>query len=511
MARDDDRVAAEWVVFRDLTTAGRSADVIDLADRIVAESGDPARVAQALIEKLVALLNLRETYQLGPLLDEITAALRVAPSPRLIGEFHAMSGLVANEQGSLSMAVTHLVKSERALRRMTEVNLAAVDTWHDLSVAFSELGFHHKALEAMWETRRICSAAGLPSAISACLETLVRAAVNLDHQGSTDACVRELLGVIRFGRETMSELVLVERVFLRYAACRLATLGQPADLPDPIAPPEESDIDGGLNQVIQLSAVCDAIATGQPGKALVLLDTSVTPLDMLGVAEPLRLRSIALSRLGDHEAALEVERAILRIVTAEERTLRDRFTDSIGARLDQDKLRRVAAQHANAALSDPLTGLPNRRRIDTFVAGLTRRRVGAIIGALDLDGFKTVNDTHGHPSGDLVLQRLAALLAQAVRQTDLLARYGGDEFVLILPNTTLEEAKDIEQRITGAVDNEDWEALVPGTPVTASIGWAQLPTGGDVTAALHAADEALYRVKRARAAESGPGYPPSAT
>src|SRR5262245_37796319 len=121
MTRELDRVAAEWEVFRDLTSAGRSAEVIALADRIVAGSGDPPRIAQALIEKLVAQLNLRETAHLGPLLDDITEALRQAPLPRLTGEFHAMAGLIAHEQGSLSLAVTHLVKSERALRRMTEV------------------------------------------------------------------------------------------------------------------------------------------------------------------------------------------------------------------------------------------------------------------------------------------------------------------------------------------------------------------------------------------------------
>ena len=139
MALERDPVAQEWVVFRDLTGAGRSADVLALADRIIAESTDPPRIAQALIEKLVALVNMGQAEHTGPLLDEITVALRDAPVPRLVGEFHVMAGDVAYNHGSFSVAVTHLVHAERALRKMTEINLAAADSWHDLSVTFSLL------------------------------------------------------------------------------------------------------------------------------------------------------------------------------------------------------------------------------------------------------------------------------------------------------------------------------------------------------------------------------------
>lgn len=197
---EQDPVAAEWVVFRDLTGAGRSAEVITLAERVVAESHDPRRIAQALIEKLVAYMNMGHTSGLGPLLDEIYVALRKAPAPRLVGEFHTMAGMIAYEQGSLGTAMTHLVHSERALRKMTEVNLAAVDTWHDLSGAYSWLGFHVEAMAAARQGARICAAAGLGAAFAANMATPVQAALYLDQRGDTEGCVRDLRALVEVGR-----------------------------------------------------------------------------------------------------------------------------------------------------------------------------------------------------------------------------------------------------------------------------------------------------------------------
>ena len=137
-------------------------------------------------------------------------------------------------------------------------------------------------------------------------------------------------------------------------------------------------------------------------------------------------------------------------------------------------MRREAGRYEGEALTDPLTGLPNRRRLERYIAAMVARGERAVIGVCDLDGFKAVNTRHGHHSGDLVLQRIAGVINRVMRRGDFVARYGGDEFVVVLPGAGMTEAAEVARRIDAAVRAEDWESLVPGTPVGVSIGFAEV-------------------------------------
>jgi diguanylate cyclase (GGDEF)-like protein len=490
-------VAAEWVTFRDLTTAGRSAEAYELAERIAAGSDDPLRAGQALIEKLVSMINmgrLDDRRATAAVLDAIQDALsRADPHPRLTGEYYVLAGAVAFGNGSVATAATYLVRAERMLRRMTELNVAAADTWHDLSSAYSEMGFHVKALDAMRQGRKLCARAGVPEAICACMEAQVRAAVAADHVGATDDAIADLSAAVHFGRSVAGDLNAMDLAFLGYAVGRLRVLGVPvADFPMP-----EPGDDPSLLHAAALRAACDAIAEGDPDGGLRQLDEVGGPIEVFGAAEVPRLRSLAHAVRGDYASALSAERAAIRLASAADEQIRNRYISAVGATLDQERLRHLADQHADAAAKDPLTGLPNRRRIESFVAELSARRTPAVVGLLDLDGFKAVNDSHGHPTGDLVLQRVAGLLAQNMRSDDLLARYGGDEFVVILPSTSLEQAYGVGMRMALSVRGHDWQALAESTPVSISVGWA--PLEGNLVEALREADLDLYINKRARA------------
>jgi diguanylate cyclase (GGDEF)-like protein len=238
----------------------------------------------------------------------------------------------------------------------------------------------------------------------------------------------------------------------------------------------------------QLGEVCLAIADDRPIEAITRLDRATVSPETLGAAEPARLRSIAFARAGDHAAAHRADRVAFRLAAQRSDRLRDVYVDGIAAQLDHAEMRRTAARYEGEALTDPLTGLPNRRRLERYIAAMVSRGDQAVIGVCDLDGFKAVNTQHGHHAGDLVLQRVAGVISRVMRRGDFVARYGGDEFVVVLPGASMAEAGEVARRITAAVHGEDWESLVPGTAVGISVGFAEVTgTGDTLRAALNRA------------------------
>ena len=187
----------------------------------------------------------------------------------------------------------------------------------------------------------------------------------------------------------------------------------------------------------------------------------------------------------------------------------------VGFRQEEMRLLRLLADQAamaienarlhdlirHQALTDPLTGLPNRRFFDQRLNEEIRRSMRYqhpfALMIMDLNGFKEINDRFGHPAGDAVLKQLAELFRNSMRDTDFMARYGGDEFAFILPETSADDAKKVIRNLQKLM--RDAHFAVSGNEehmLSGSFGFALFPSHASSSDELiSAADQMLYRSK----------------
>jgi diguanylate cyclase (GGDEF)-like protein len=160
---------------------------------------------------------------------------------------------------------------------------------------------------------------------------------------------------------------------------------------------------------------------------------------------------------------------------------------------------RLKKRLAELAVRDDLTGMPNRRSIMETARQVNSDRRGsqqpACIAVLDIDHFKAVNDTYGHDVGDAALITFARVCSANLRSQDRLGRFGGEEFLLVLPGACIADLQVVFERLQSGLR----AAVVPGMPADArlsfSMGCALLRADDEVEQAIHRADESLYRAK----------------
>ena len=286
-------------------------------------------------------------------------------------------------------------------------------------------------------------------------------------------------GAVRFGRDTSHEWLTMARGMGSTARARVAArarafvLATPDDGEEPSSGPVPTPTGAADERVAERIAA-------RARNVYALRNTLASPLRADGEV----VGAIVLSRRvpGPWPAAA---RRIL-----------------AGAAVEASAALARATHHREAetrATTDVLTGLPNRRYFDEFCGLLARRRraddaVGILL--VDIDRFKQVNDTWGHGIGDHVLQSVAGAIAGAVREEDVPARFGGEEFVVLLRNPSREVAVEVGERVRGAVAQLDLTAV--GVPaVSVSVGVA-VATADDqpIPLLVEAADRALYQAKR---------------
>jgi diguanylate cyclase (GGDEF)-like protein len=223
------------------------------------------------------------------------------------------------------------------------------------------------------------------------------------------------------------------------------------------------------------------VITGEPATAFALAKTRVEVLSL------------------DEEAFWELVQtshpfAVNLIIKLAERMRRN--TATIASNIDKRRL------YERAAMFDGLTGIHNRRWLDETLHRMVERHErggeSLCLALIDIDHFKKFNDGHGHDAGDVVLSAVATAMAKNLRPTDLVARFGGEEFVILFPNTSAEQAQAAGERVRAVVEKTsvsmpDGKAL---PRVTISMGIATLKTGEKPSELLKAADVAMYEAKQ---------------
>ncbi len=193
------------------------------------------------------------------------------------------------------------------------------------------------------------------------------------------------------------------------------------------------------------------------------------------------------------------------------RTSWHQFVENVRVLVDRDRLLQEAKESgvqlelmlnrmSDLAMVDELTGLKNRRSffdaIESVIAASRRRGEPVAVALLDIDHFKDVNDTYGHSAGDSVLRDIAKRIEDTLRQEQIVGRVGGDEFVVLLPDTTPSQALVAIERVRKAIGDRQMD--VPGAEpvfVTVCGGISSLADGMPVTLAIQQADKAMYRAK----------------
>lgn len=299
----------------------------------------------------------------------------------------------------------------------------------------------------------------------------------------------------------------------RLMADVLCARGRPAQawplLADVRGALDDPDVDAAVHGVVHLS-VGRCLLLLDREDAVVELDHAVSLFDSCGGSEPsgephlaelltaLRLRSTARQVVGDVQGALEDARRIADLLWARHRRHVGGFMDQVWSRAGVEEERRDLQERTEALMAtaeqDPLTGLANRRALTRFCGDLLPGGEVSLV-LIDVDHFKTVNDRFGHGVGDAVLRSLAGLLTRSVRSFDVVARWGGEEFLIALPGGSARLGGDAAARVCSRVRAHPWRQLAEGLCVTVSAGVASGPVA-ELDVVLDRADAALYAAKR---------------
>ena len=474
------------------------------------------------------LLRTHFLYRCGRLGELVQAGLEVAPLLRAEGpateliDHLRMVALCACDSNRLDVALACAQEAHRLALGLGDVGR--------LSLAVNTMGCFFERTGDPWQAERLLHEALTLAQTQtethprfAALNNLAAVLIGNFHllrdAVSTDEAREPLRRALPFAREAVSLGLkggdTFHRVFtLGNLGEILVSLGHSEEADLTLTQAHDETVRGGFEAQRWRVAVARGewhLSQGQPQTAFDGLAQALHE-SASGDVRTTQLRlhhalSRAARELGRHADALHHLQAYLQLERLRTVTQQRSQSELFVTRLEAEQMRTEAHQHRTLAREleadvrrDPLTGLGNRRELERrwpeLLAQAGAARTPLAVAMLDLDHFKQVNDIRGHAVGDRVLVALAGLLRSHIRATDLVARMGGEEFLLALADTSPERALEVCERLREQVAHHDWSALAPGLQVSISTGLACSPPS-DPSLLIEHADAALYRAKAA--------------
>jgi diguanylate cyclase len=495
-------------------------------------SGDPSGQGRALRSLANQLLRLGELEAAVTACREAVAALETLPDDATICEVLTLQAMPLNELGLHEEALDVLERGREIAQRLGDRDLLY---WvhNRTGVVHGSMGNRDQSTDYL--TRALTMATGMDAEARFCIlnnlgDNAVYRVRWLRAEGDTEGAeetlrralghVDEALRLARAAGNPYRESICLDN----YGMLR----GLDDDFDDAARLIEESRAlavahgyrsleSSALQHQAQLRLV-----RGECGEAieglLAALDRAIEAGERPMAIEIHRELSDAYEQVGDLASALAhfrtfhaLERAAHSDVAAARARMAVQHFELDNARLEANNARLEAELHRvrsaeleadnltwqRQASEDALTGLPNRRFAELRLPELAAAGSPLCVAVADVDHFKGVNDRFGHFVGDEVLQQIAALLRDNVRDNDVVARFGGEEFLIAFDGAGLDDARARCEVLRAQVAGYPWESVQPGLAVTISLGLAAVPAGGDLPATMTLADQRLYAAKHA--------------